>query len=436
MTEAEVAASETVYTNISKIGMPVVICVYIETTSTSYPECNNVDENGNHLPHSNGFICQPKVSVVTTLIGCTAGGGGESSTGGSTSGTDSGSNPIGSGGSGGGFSTSPTGGFTQAQYQFLSQLSDISASENFFTFDEITQTSILNYVEANSSNNLLINAIAYFLNHTNTLWISNQSAQTQQSIFNYLIANGFSTQSRDFVNELIIYCISNTDTFEVINETNNILSILTNGQIIGQAVNYGNSTPITDMTNYLSCLNTSQAATLSISVDQPDAGDHDLFTANGGVGHTFITIKQGNKVKSFGFYPIVSAQSVIPNFITPDPNDFYNTPGEFHNNENTDFDVSLSVPISATQLTNLINGTIAVANSNPVYNLGTLNCTDIAIMIFEANTNVDIPSCESPNILWDGQTPGTLGEVIRSLTTPSGGTKNINGGTSPLNNCN
>ena len=55
-------------------------------------------------------------------------------------------------------------------------------------------------------------------------------------------------------------------------------------------------------------------------------------------------------------------------------------------------------------------------------------------MMFEANTNVNIPSCESPNILWDGQTPGTLGEIIRNLPTPVGGTKDTNGGTSPQNN--
>jgi hypothetical protein len=63
-----------------------------------------------------------------------------------------------------------------------------------------------------------------------------------------------------------------------------------------------------------------------------------------------------------------------------------------------------------------------------------MNCTDVAIIMFEANTNVNIPSCESPEFGWDGQTPGTLVEIIRDLPTPAGGTKDTNGGVSPQNN--
>jgi hypothetical protein len=57
-------------------------------------------------------------------------------------------------------------------------------------------------------------------------------------------------------------------------------------------------------------------------------------------------------------------------------------------------------------------------------------------MAFESNTNVNIPSCESPFSFWNGQTPGTLGEVIRNMPTPTGGIKNTNGGNAPNNNCN
>jgi hypothetical protein len=80
-----------------------------------------------------------------------------------------------------------------------------------------------------------------------------------------------------------------------------------------------------------------------------------------------------------------------------------------------------------------MNGTINVANNNPIYNLSSLNCTDMAIIMFEANTNINIPSCDSPRPMWDGQTPGTLGIVLLNLPVPIGGIKDTNGGTAPLN---
>lgn len=55
---------------------------------------------------------------------------------------------------------------------------------------------------------------------------------------------------------------------------------------------------------------------------------------------------------------------------------------------------------------------------------------------FEYASDIDIPNCESPRPYWNGQTPGTLGEVIRTMPTPAGGSKNLSGGNAPTNNCN
>lgn len=77
-----------------------------------------------------------------------------------------------------------------------------------------------------------------------------------------------------------------------------------------------------------------------------------------------------------------------------------------------------------------------LAQNNPEYNLGSFNCTDTAISIFESQTNIDIPSCETPNNLWQGQTPGTLGEVVRNLPLPSGAVKSTTFGTAPSNSSN
>lgn len=84
-------------------------------------------------------------------------------------------------------------------------------------------------------------------------------------------------------------------------------------------------------------------------------------------------------------------------------------------------------------MTNLISNIITFADSEPLYNLGSSNCTDLAIVMFESQTGVEIPNCESPTP-WNGQTPGTLGEVIRNMPTPLGGTINTIGGNAPSNN--
>ena len=65
-----------------------------------------------------------------------------------------------------------------------------------------------------------------------------------------------------------------------------------------------------------------------------------------------------------------------------------------------------------------------------------MNCTDLAIISFEGNTTINIPSCESPFSIWDGQTPGTLGEVLRDITLPVSATRNTTGGIAPNNSSN
>jgi hypothetical protein len=188
------------------------------------------------------------------------------------------------------------------------------------------------------------------------------------------------------------------------------------------------------MADYLSCFDTSQPATITLYADQPKTGTHNIFSFTETVGHAFVSIKQGTKVKTLGFYPQCSPCALLPNNFTSNPKDFYSVPGVFGNDENHIYDTSITTNVNASQLSNIISGTIAVAQNNPQYNLGSINCTDLAIIIFN-NSNVQIPSCESPGP-WSGQTPGTLGEVIRNLTLPNGATKNTTGGNSPTNSSN
>lgn len=65
------------------------------------------------------------------------------------------------------------------------------------------------------------------------------------------------------MDEAINYCETNGNTLEVQEETKNILSLLTNGTINDLPIDFGDSTPITNMANYLSCFNTTQGAILT-----------------------------------------------------------------------------------------------------------------------------------------------------------------------------
>lgn len=218
------------YYDMSKFGVSELVCVDIITTV--YGQCNHT--------HSNNYTCGPKI-VTQSYCNWESTGGGVGYDGGGDTGGSGGSNTGGSGdtsggssggGSGGGVVTSPNSGLTSAQYQFLSQLNDLTASETFYTFDETTYNNILNYVESNNTNNLLINSIAYFLNNTNTLWLSNQSAQTQQSIFNYLIENNFTTPSKNFIDGVINVLINEPSI------DNNALQLMLNAQIFNSNNNY------------------------------------------------------------------------------------------------------------------------------------------------------------------------------------------------------
>lgn len=58
---------------------------------------------------------------------------------------------------------------------------------------------------------------------------------------------------------------------------------------------------------------------------------------------------------------------------------------------------------------------------------------NFSITIFNAINSTTIPSCETPKNYWSGQTPATLGEVIRTMPLPPAATRNVTGGNIPLN---
>jgi len=369
-----------------------------------------------------GFACPTGQCIRTSVTYMSCAGGSSGSSGSSDPGGYSG----GGGGSSDPYSYSPNT-YDNPVYDDPNYINAVKRSYVWYNLGDAAQ----GFFASNQENmNYFNQTIQYQIDNN---W-SPESKELADSLRKFKQDNSAVTWEE--FDKLINYCNQNGNNPEIIEEAKNILDIIDDGKINGQQVVVGPDVAITNMTDYLKCFNTSQPATITIYADQPKKGAHSLISTTDGVGHAFISIKQGNNVATLGFYPKSSVNSIIPNNLTPDPTDFFPTPGVFGNDQGHKFDVSISVPINATELTNLINGFISTAAGNPVYNLGTSNCTDIAILAFESQADINIPSCESPNPLWNGQTPGTLGEVLRNMPTPYGGTKNTSGGSAPNNNCN
>ncbi len=176
-------------------------CVYrsdficVDTYEYDRIETNSGSNAGGALFYYDWRVVSTNCTFVTSSSGDCGGGGGGSILTFETS-------PIHTSGGYGGVTI----GLSTNQRTFINAL-NIMSSENFGVMNGDVQMNILNYV--NTLTNSQINTVAYFFNNANSLWISSQSDQIQQSIINYLVANGFSTQSRDFINELIIYLIQN-----------------------------------------------------------------------------------------------------------------------------------------------------------------------------------------------------------------------------------
>ncbi|HET8884936.1 MAG TPA: hypothetical protein VFM70_01140 [Salinimicrobium sp.] len=223
--------------------------------------------------------------------------------------------------------------------------------------------------------------------------------------------------------QYIDYMIQNNYSTEAQEEVVTILDILDDGMVNGEYVVVGPDVPIEDMAEYLSCFNPSQPAMLTIYADQPVANSHWLYSSEDRVGHAFFSIEQGSNIATLGFYPqsTLGAINQLPVY------------GAYGNDENHDYDVSISIPINASTLSQIIE--TLTSNASPMYHLNINNCTDVALLIGNL-TQVEFPSCKSPYVFWQGNTPGTLRETIRTMPIPNGGSNNLSGGNAESNNCN
>lgn len=150
-------------------------------------------------------------------------------------------------------------------------------------------------------------------------------------------------------------------------------------------------TPIANMKEYLKCFDKSKPASLTVYAQT---------TASSFPGHTFISIKQGDNIMTFGFYP----KSGFPANLSG--------PGVMGDDSGHSYTVATNYgDISAKQLKSIID--IFVAYSATNYNLATNNCAN--------------PVFDALNIIGVTNSSGvTMPDALYNLISPLSSSKNGN----------
>jgi len=229
-------------------------------------------------------------------------------------------------------------------------------------------------------------------------WLNPENEGIVDEIEEFFNENGFTPENEEIVQEVIDACINNTPI------------------VVGPDI------PIINLEEYLNCFNTSQNAIVTIYADQPSPNYPNIpISASDGVGHSFISIEQGNHNVSFGFYPSDGVGYLDP------------TDGIMGNDQNHGFDVSVSISVSPQTLQTLITHSLSFAVAQ--YDLQDTNCTDFAITAGNI-VGFDIPKseCTSSYVVGNGATPGKFGDYLRNMALPNGATPDRDGGTTPPNN--
>ena len=209
----------------------------------------------------------------------------------------------------------------------------------------------------------------YFNSLTNQQisWL-NSNGYISQNLQSYIQTHGSSTQILNFVKWAVNFFMQNPS--------------ITWEQFDAQFVKLPPPiTPITDIVQFLSCFDIHQSANLTVYALK-------MFGGNG-VGHAFISIKQGNNVRTFGFYPKL-----------PFPSNT-NGPGVFGNDSGHAFTYGWNAgTITPTQLQQIIADSYAFSNSD--YNVLMNNCSDFANYVLQiAGQNCNASGVDTPNTIAD-----------------------------------
>jgi hypothetical protein len=139
-----------------------------------------------------------------------------------------------------------------------------------------------------------------------------------------------------------------------------------------------------DLTKYLKCFSNipDNGATCSIEIltDIPvDNDPNKLFNwSSGSPGHTFVQIKKTNGTASvmqnIGFYPVQGWKTLV---------EAGSVDSKFADNSEHEFNASLKMSLTAAELKNTMNKILVVSKSK--YDIGSYNCTDFALDVFNCN---------------------------------------------------
>ncbi len=235
---------------------------------------------------------------------------------------------------------------------------------------------------------------------------------------------------RDIMDFILLNCYENSTTCQqaqqfAIKALNVIMD--TSNDINSFEDSYVHESPdneIIDMEEFLSCLDTTQPANLTLYVNQPITNSSIPMSASGDVGHAFLSISQGYNTVVYGFYPKQKAKA----FIVSD--------GAIGNNQGDIYDVSITTSISASQLNNIVSYSETIPAH---YNINLFNCTDYVITIGNA-AELNLPDCFAiyPGVGNGGSSPSVLGQYLRNLPSNSNYTISTTTTNAPMQsgNCN
>lgn len=188
--------------------------------------------------------------------------------------------------------------------------------------------------------------------------------------------------------------------------------------------------PIQNINDYLECFDITQGATVTIYIDEPEPGSGETWVTGWNgilptaiVGHTFISITQGDNTSVLGYYP--STDAVTPS----NPSDS----GVYGNDSGESFSASITKNINSTELELIIN--YIINNDSTTYNLNSNNCTDFGLAVADL-AGLNLPEANDDWPGGSGSNPGTLGEWLNTNSTNSSDNINTTGGNAPLNNKN
>ena len=170
------------------------------------------------------------------------------------------------------------------------------------------------------------------------------------------------------------------------------------------------------------CFDKSQGATVTVYVQQAVPNTADLNGGQHGVGHTSVGIEQNGITRYMGYYPQTGANQFAVGLGV-------NYPGELRDNSGEVYDVSITKPVTSSQLSSIIT---YMNNPPATYSLNNYNCADFGIAVGNL-AGMDLPSTTTSAFFgkFNGRSPGELGQDVRGMTPPAGTSVNPNGGNAP-----